>query len=411
MCKANKFSIMYNKGLERSLKQFEVFCENKRAGCTWKGELASVDNHLKMACPFVQVECLYRCGAWYQRRNDSEHQASCELRPASCAHCHNYSSTYADVVNAHILQCPRYPVPCPKQCSIVLAREALQHHLDDECPLVPVECTFKYAGCSAKLLRKQLQDHMRADVLHHLAMVSVENHKLLMENRTLCEKLLEQEAKNNVILTFLCKSHPEVKKNMPTPPITAYFGQPVEGYNEEEPTHYSMIPTKTDTGTKEMPSYNRNVTFYSHFCGYKMQLRLTVKTLFLNPQIFLMKGEFDDQLYWPFNGVVEVCLKIGGIDYQKSFDFGNAALDASSRVLDGDVSEHGLGSDQAILIPLPEREYMYAEMSDTSDEEIEFEYQGQQLGMIHAKKAAEHAKISVDYSQDFVQVVSVSRRI
>ena len=47
-----------NKGLNRSLKQLQVYCTHRKDGCQWKREPGELDQHLKMykECPLAEPE-------------------------------------------------------------------------------------------------------------------------------------------------------------------------------------------------------------------------------------------------------------------------------------------------------------------------------------------------------------------
>ena len=45
-CREGNFEVTPNKGLNRSIKQLNVFCTHRKDGCKWIGELAELQNHL-----------------------------------------------------------------------------------------------------------------------------------------------------------------------------------------------------------------------------------------------------------------------------------------------------------------------------------------------------------------------------
>ena len=69
-CNTAKFEYFPNKGLQRSLYEFKVYCTNKSQGCQWTGELGQLTNHLNVdvhalqpegGCQYVQIPCSYCC--------------------------------------------------------------------------------------------------------------------------------------------------------------------------------------------------------------------------------------------------------------------------------------------------------------------------------------------------------------
>ena len=67
-CKIEKFDFYPNKGLQRFLYEFEVYCTNKSQGCQWIGELGQLESHLncsgvntsddqQKSCEYSEVLC------------------------------------------------------------------------------------------------------------------------------------------------------------------------------------------------------------------------------------------------------------------------------------------------------------------------------------------------------------------
>ena len=72
LCNKSDFTYMRDYGLERYLKEFEVWCSNKEKGCDWRGKLGEYEQHLNQSpspesqltgCQFVEVKCMHECGS------------------------------------------------------------------------------------------------------------------------------------------------------------------------------------------------------------------------------------------------------------------------------------------------------------------------------------------------------------
>ena len=48
-CRKGNYKLFRDKGLNRSLKQLQVFCAHKQDGCQWSGELGALDQHLSVS--------------------------------------------------------------------------------------------------------------------------------------------------------------------------------------------------------------------------------------------------------------------------------------------------------------------------------------------------------------------------
>ena len=196
LCNATKFSIIHNRGLENTLKEFEVRCTYATSGCEWRGKLGHLDDHLNLnpdfekqlkGCGFVEIACNHKCGGIFSRHLLANHQGEkCPKRPYSCDYCREYASTFEDVINNHWPECKCYPLSCPHQCTAYgIERQRFEDHLSNDCPLTVVNCDFHYAGCEVQLPRKDMPAHLRENITH----VSL----LAAMNQKLAEKLLKKD--------------------------------------------------------------------------------------------------------------------------------------------------------------------------------------------------------------------------
>ena len=154
-----KLASLPDKQLQRILSDKMVYCTNKGNGCTWKGKLANLESHFAQACTFNLVQCSY---------------------------CKKYKDT-ASKVKYHYCTCPMYPVLCPHGCGSKFVRKKLQDHVDKNCPMVIVDCVFKFAGCNVVLRRREMKKH--ENPTEHLVQAAVRISELEAENTNLKEEL------------------------------------------------------------------------------------------------------------------------------------------------------------------------------------------------------------------------------
>ena len=203
LCSEPDFSFMRERGLERFLKESQVWCSYKKSGCKWKGKLGELELHLNQnlspenrlkGCQFVEVECTQECGEWFQRHHITSHETEqCKKRPYSCDYCQDYQSTFEDVTEIHYPQCSKYPVACPNECrEDKFEGQELESHMRDLCPLTLLDCPFHYAGCQTQLPRKDMPEHMRETVTHLTLLASV-TQNLVKENQRLRQTTSEQQ--------------------------------------------------------------------------------------------------------------------------------------------------------------------------------------------------------------------------
>ena len=114
-------------------------------------------------------------------------------------------------------------------------------------------------------------------------------------------------------------------------------------------TRYSEYK-KTDSEWDSIP-------FYSRDKGYKLQLRVYAngrgsgKGTHLSLYVFLLKGEYDDQLQWPFNANITVQLLNWSGDNsheEKTIPYHTAPLEYRTRVTEGDRAPGKRGYHQFI---------------------------------------------------------------
>ena len=170
-CKTVPFTFMSDAKTKRFVRDLKVFCPHKSLGCTWTGELRSLEEHLvkdidnKRGCPFTEVQCSNRCGVVMQRRLVEGHlKSECELREVKCEYC-NTTGSYQWINSSHHEECPKYPVECPNHCEVGhVRREEIDGHLE-ECPLAITKCLF---GCEDTLVRRNATEHMKEAVSLHM---------------------------------------------------------------------------------------------------------------------------------------------------------------------------------------------------------------------------------------------------
>ena len=181
-CNKADFNIFANKGLQRSLNEYHVYCCQRREGCDWVGELAQLNRHLNLqpppekllvGCQFVEVNCTY-CVQPFQRHDVQTHQSDdCPKRPYTCQHCNKYADTFEAVTQNHWPVCPFFPLSCPNNCELVLQRQQVEDHVSQDCPLTLVQCNFHVVGCHKPLKRMDVPSHMGNNLTGHMTLLQV----------------------------------------------------------------------------------------------------------------------------------------------------------------------------------------------------------------------------------------------
>ena len=300
VCKKRNLKTVADMYFKRKVNELKVRCPNKSLGCEWVGELCSLDRHLSQnsvegECQFVTVACPHSCGDSFQRRQLEGHKMNdCPNRPFTCQYC-NHKATYIAVTNEHWPICKQYPLKCPNKCGEkVIKRQHLPKHLEETCPLQVIKCEFSYAGCEVECQRQHMHTHLEENVKIHLNKVS---HTLQCKTEKQ-HSINEQHQKQIVALvSALTRVALDMKK-----PLTPIFIPPPDIVMTDFEKH------KEDSDVWFSPP------FYSHIGGYKMCMRVLAngrgygKDTHVSVIFHLMRGEYDDQLKWPFRGDITIQL-------------------------------------------------------------------------------------------------------
>ena len=321
VCKESILSTVPDKYFKRRVNEFKVRCPNKSLGCQWVGELGSLDRHLSQnsvegECQFVTVACPYSCGDSFQRcQLDGHKTKDCPNRPFTCQYC-DHEATYITVTNEHWPICKKYPLECPNKCGEnAIEWQHLPKHLEETCPLQVIKCEFSYAGCEVECQRQHMQTHLEKNMKVHLNKVSYTLQRKAEQQQSIIEQLqsnieqqqsiieqqqsnIEQQQKQIVaLMSALTLITLDVKK-----PLAPVFIPPPD-----------IVMTDFEKHKKAGDNWY-SPPFYSHIGGYKMCLNVDAngcgrgEATHISVYCFLLRGEYDDQLKWPFCGDITIQL-------------------------------------------------------------------------------------------------------
>ena len=371
LCNKPDYSFIRELALERYLKDLEVWCFNKNLGCEWRGKLRNYEEHLNktpssenqvIGCLFVEVECMYECGEWFQRQHITTHQTQeCKKRPYSCDYCQDYSSTFEEVITFHYPYCSKHPVDCPNKCrEHPFEREEITAHLNDECPFTIVNCSFRYAGCNVQVPRKDMCEHMK-DWATHLALVT---HAFMRENQDLRDtiKKMNHDCQGKIqamqdelerLRTTQQERVQATRQDVRALQVQVQTTQDNVKANEKKMKELKLALTRYGSFPKvyRVKSVVNKVylpSFYTHQHGYKMCIcvypngygngRETHISIFTR----LMKGLFDHNLKWPFRGniTIQIVKQVGDHDHvERIIPYNDETLDVyASRLTRGEWS-------------------------------------------------------------------------
>ena len=305
---------------DRDIKSLKVRCENFL--CPWVGELGQFNVHL-FFCDFVLCSCSNECRDDSDkivqiRRKDlyTHERKECPRRQYECHHCKE-AGEYQERTTTHLDKCPKVVVRCPnRNCFNKVPRCELAEHRAT-CAHESVPCKYANIGCKEPVLRKDLTKH-ESDSQCHLQMV-IDAVNLLV---TRCVQ--------NVV--------------------------PVSKTEESELTQTTFkfenfLQHKT---TKNDTVYSPH--FYSSPVGYKMCIRVDAdgngdgKGTHVSVLVYLMRGENDDHLSWPFTGTVTVELlnQLEDKNHHSMSILFTSDCEEGQRVTDHEMAPKGYGCQQYI---------------------------------------------------------------
>ena len=192
-------------------------------------------------------------------------------------------------------------------------RENEQDHLST-CPYQKVICKYKDFGCEESLLRKDLAAHERDDTAH-----------LRMTVDTVLE-----------LKTQLLTMHLQLNQSQSTKPIAPFLFK---------------VPKFTEKKASELKYFSPS--FFTHPQGYKLTIHINIGTYTISVFAFLMKGEYDDDIEFPFKGTITFELLNQLKDenhYKKSYTF-KGTENASKRVTGQERPRAGSGCGVSGFIP------------------------------------------------------------
>ena len=229
-CRESPLEIAVDTRTKRHISSLTVYCTHYKSGCEWKGSFNTVRDHLSEDCPYEDVECESDgCTEKFQRRYLAEHMdRECSMRIVACPCCEDDDLSYHELVNVHYKECPDWPMRCPNRCSTEsgkdLTRSTLEDHLEGNCPEQVISCQFAEAGCTVRVKRKDMANHIQKSVEEHMtAMMSdymrlkKDHTELQADHRDLREELDVLKDNHHSLmkeLTELQANHEDLKEEL-----------------------------------------------------------------------------------------------------------------------------------------------------------------------------------------------------
>jgi TNF receptor-associated factor 4 len=324
-----------------------------------------------------QVSC---CGKIYCKSclTELEVQSKWTMRCANCRE--DEPDSFPDRKTAGQINSLR--VACTKRddgCTWRGALRELKRHLSG-CEYADITCPFSSFGCRVRPLRKDLQDHEDMFIRAHLDMAK---NKIAKMEKIMEESKMEHESKVNETIDKLTGDFQTQKRE-----TKKQIDKRMELQESNLRKKFNTIKSDIMSETRQLPvvlkleNFSdlqdddedwRSPAFYSHMGGYRMCLRVytngcsDVRGTHISLYVYLMKGEHDNQLEWPFRGTIhiEILNQLGdNHHYSEKITFNSKELkNYNSRVkFPNNLGLTGLGKSKFIsqdeLEPTTDHQYL-----------------------------------------------------
>jgi len=252
----------------REVNSLMVRCPQKEIGCDWEGELGQLQQHMNpgvktqgKGCGFVLVDCVYKCGEQFPRREIQEHELEeCLRRPIEVQ-----ISSLARKLKGAVVENQFLKKDFSEKLNIVIA-ENQAIRAENQAIRAENQAT-KAAVLENQFFNKELSEKLVA--------VVAENQTIKAENKALQETV--KQLQSSCVLLQSCMN--------PTPPF--YFTLLLNDILEV--LICGFRPTcPTSSAVKHTGGYKICCKLYPN--GYSTHLSLFVG---------ILRGEYDNKLPWP----------------------------------------------------------------------------------------------------------------
>lgn len=310
VCNRKSLSLVPDIYFRRKVNELKIYCLYSSEGCSWTGELQYLEKH-RTSCDFEPVPCKFTsCKSWLPRASMAEHCTTCCKRPYSCEFC-GYAADYDTVTITHTVFCQKFPVPCPNSCgtSESIERCKLQDHLDNTCTRQVIDCEYNSAGCSARMMREEAGKHCDSSIHLHM--------RLLLEQVKICSQTL---ANKDAEINALKEDVSHFKQRLLETKASPYHNLGVLVLHNSQ--RYIDLPWCSPPFLTRPQGYK---------LGFKVQLHGDVLKMFA----YLIGGEHDDQLPWPFTGTLTITL-LNQLNHNKhNYDYKFQCRDRTLKRING----------------------------------------------------------------------------
>ena len=169
--------------------KMEVSCELE---CGKRLCRENIPQHLKQECGMVVETCRLGCGVEMTRDELKIHVTeTCVQRFIPCEHCKK-DFKFCDMTH-HLEKCPKMEVSCELKCGVVMCREDVTQHVEQDCVEKEIECPFVKYKCVGLMKRKNLRNHLDEKRIEHLELKMDTMQECMLKESKITEQISEQK--------------------------------------------------------------------------------------------------------------------------------------------------------------------------------------------------------------------------
>lgn len=157
----------------KEIKKLKVYCTYMKAGCKEIMMLKELAEHVKN-CPYKPLPCTHASsGCTYTGPSkDLQHHLdnACQYVKVQCTHC-GQQMQRRQLQEHENEQCPQVIESCPYQCgSDKLPRVEMKRHIK-QCPRRPAKCPYHVINCTYEGREEDVTNHCKEAADYHLQLV------------------------------------------------------------------------------------------------------------------------------------------------------------------------------------------------------------------------------------------------
>ena len=271
---------------DNAIEGLNSICPLKSRGCEWIGKIYQLTQHLEN-CGLFLVDCEWNCGMVMDRSN----------------------------IEAHSMHCEEVMVECDKKCGVEkLRKRDMKIHKQNSCPFAVVPCVYARYGCPTMVERRILKTHVQDKSTDHLEMLRCEND---MDK----DKINELEAKTgemNAVMHRLQADVAKLKEENQILRLAGYYDLSkevlmkmiVSSYKGDYVLVFDSVSKKIEDCEKHDRDYAmKGPPFYVGLYKFHAMVVFNDKNAkYIGVYLYLMHGDSDDKVSWPFKGMYSFTL-------------------------------------------------------------------------------------------------------